>query len=53
MASLTATRSAPRAGLAFLTPEWLLAQATPEWAVTWYAPGRVEANQDVYLLLRR
>ena len=40
-------------GLAFLTPEWLLANATPEWSVGWHAPGRVEQNQDVYVLTRR
>jgi len=40
-------------GMAFLTPEWLLARATPSWAVAWHAPGRVEENQDVYVLVRR
>jgi SAM-dependent methyltransferase len=43
----------PEWGMAFLTPEWLLARSTPEWAVAWHAPGRVEENQDVYVLIRR
>ena len=43
----------PDWGTAFLTPEWLLAHATPDWEVAEYAPGRVEANQDLYVLRRR
>jgi SAM-dependent methyltransferase len=40
-------------GMAFLTTEWLLANATPEWSVLWFAPGRAERNQDALVLLRR
>ena len=43
----------PEWGTAFLTPEWLLAKATPSWGVTAFAPGRVEDNQDLYVLERR
>jgi SAM-dependent methyltransferase len=40
----------PDWGTAFLTPEWLLARATPEWSVRVFAPGRVEDNQDLFVL---
>ncbi|HEU0023162.1 MAG TPA: class I SAM-dependent methyltransferase [Thermoleophilaceae bacterium] len=43
----------PDWGIAFLTPEWLLANATPEWRVSVFHPGRVEGNQDLYVLERR
>jgi SAM-dependent methyltransferase len=43
----------PDWGIAFLTPEWLLARATPEWRVAVFHPGRVEGNQDLYVLERR
>jgi SAM-dependent methyltransferase len=43
----------PGWGTAFLSPEWLLARATPEWSVGLFAPGRVEENQDLYVLERR
>jgi SAM-dependent methyltransferase len=39
-------------GTAFLTPEWLLARLTPEWRAVLYRPGRVEGNQDLYVLER-
>jgi SAM-dependent methyltransferase len=39
-------------GTAFLTPEWLLTKLTPEWRVSFFRPGRVEANQDLYVLER-
>ena len=42
----------PDWGTAFLSPEWLLARATPEWRVGLFAPGRVEDNQDLYVLER-
>jgi hypothetical protein len=38
---------------AFLSAEWLLAKLTPDWVVTFFRPGRVEANQDLYVLERR
>jgi len=40
-------------GTAFLTPEWLLARIVPDWRLGAFAPGRVEANQDMYVLHRR
>jgi SAM-dependent methyltransferase len=43
----------PDWGTAFLSPEWLLAKLTPDWRVAFFRPGRVEANQDVYVLERR
>jgi SAM-dependent methyltransferase len=43
----------PDWGTAFLTPEWLLAHGTPDWELVEYAPGRVEGNQDLYVLRRR
>ena len=42
----------PDWGTAFLTPEWLLARITPDWRVALYRPGRVEDNQDLYVLER-
>jgi SAM-dependent methyltransferase len=42
----------PDWGTAFLTPEWLLARLTPEWRVLLFRPGRVELNQDLYVLER-
>jgi SAM-dependent methyltransferase len=42
----------PDWGTAFLSPEWLLARVTPEWRVELFAPGRVEDNQDLYVLER-
>ena len=40
----------PDWGTAFLTPEWLLTRTTPDWRVLLYRPGRVEDNQDLYVL---
>ena len=42
----------PDWGTAFLTPEWLLKTVTPHWKVVSFAPGRVEDNQDLYVLER-
>ena len=42
----------PDWGTAFLSAEWLLAKLTPNWLVRFFRPGRVEANQDVYVLER-
>jgi SAM-dependent methyltransferase len=42
----------PDWGTAFLSPEWLLARATPVWRVGYFGPGRVEDNQDLYVLER-
>jgi SAM-dependent methyltransferase len=43
----------PDWGTAFLTPEWLLAKLTPDWRLLLFRPGRVEANQDLYVLERK
>lgn len=40
-------------GTGFLTPEWLLTRAGERWQVGAFAPGRVEDNQDMYVLRRR
>jgi SAM-dependent methyltransferase len=42
----------PGWGTAFLSPEWLLARLCPHWRVLEFAPGRNQANQDVYVLER-
>ena len=43
----------PDWGTAFLSAEWLLAKLTPDWRVVLFRPGRVEDNQDLYVLERR
>ncbi len=43
----------PDWGTAFMTAEWLLDAVTPQWKVVATAPGRVEDNQDLYVLERR
>jgi SAM-dependent methyltransferase len=40
-------------GTAFISPEWLLARTTPGWEVVEFGAGRVEGNQDLYVLRRR
>ena len=42
----------PDWGTAFLSAEWLLAKLTPDWRVDLFRPGRVELNQDLYVLER-
>jgi SAM-dependent methyltransferase len=42
----------PDWGTAFLSAEWLLAKLTPEWRTLLFRPGRVELNQDLYVLER-
>ncbi|MGB2953036.1 MAG: glycosyltransferase [Gaiellaceae bacterium] len=42
----------PEWGMAFLTTEWLLARAAQGWRLAEFAPGRNEANQDVFVLER-
>jgi SAM-dependent methyltransferase len=42
----------PDWGTAFLSAEWLLAKLTPGWRVGLFRPGRVELNQDLYVLER-
>jgi SAM-dependent methyltransferase len=39
-------------GTAFLSPEWVLTKLCPRWRVLEFAPGRNQANQDVYVLQR-
>lgn len=43
----------PDWGTAFLSAEWLLTKLTPDWRVVLFRPGRVEDNQDLYVLERR
>jgi SAM-dependent methyltransferase len=43
----------PGWGTAFLSPEWALANTTRDWLVEAFVPGRVEDNQDLYVLRRR
>jgi SAM-dependent methyltransferase len=40
-------------GMAYMTPEWLVARTLPTWSLLLYAPGRLGVNQDVYLFERR
>ena len=42
----------PSWGTAFLSPEWMLTQLCPSWGVLYFAPGRNQLNQDVYVLER-
>jgi SAM-dependent methyltransferase len=42
----------PEWGTAFVSPEWVLAQLCPQWRVLEYAPGRIQDNQDIYVLQR-
>jgi SAM-dependent methyltransferase len=42
----------PGWGTAFLGPEWVLATLCPRWRVLEFAPGRLQGNQDVYVLER-
>jgi glycosyltransferase involved in cell wall biosynthesis/SAM-dependent methyltransferase len=42
----------PEWGTSFMTPEWLLRQATPAWAVERYEVGRNLGNQDLVVLRR-
>lgn len=42
----------PDWGTAFLSAEWLLANACPRWRLLEFAPGRNASNQDVYVLER-
>jgi SAM-dependent methyltransferase len=40
-------------GTAFLSPSWLLSRLGDEWELARFGPGKIEGNQDVYLLRRR
>jgi SAM-dependent methyltransferase len=42
----------PEWGTAFMTAEWLLSTVCPEWRIVGFAGGRVEANQDLFVLQR-
>jgi SAM-dependent methyltransferase len=42
----------PEWGTAFLSAEWLAAKLTPQWRIVLFRPGRVELNQDLYVLER-
>ncbi|MGH2945591.1 MAG: class I SAM-dependent methyltransferase [Solirubrobacteraceae bacterium] len=43
----------PGWGMAYMTPEWLVTRMLPTWSLLLYEPGRLDANQDVYLFERR
>jgi SAM-dependent methyltransferase len=43
----------PEWGMAYMTPEWLLSRVLPDWTALLYEPGRLGANQDVFVLERR
>jgi SAM-dependent methyltransferase len=40
-------------GTAFLSPDWLLALLGDSWELARFGPGKIEGNQDVYVLRRR
>lgn len=40
-------------GIAFFTPEWLLAHVSPDWALKLFRIGRASGNQDLFVLERR
>jgi SAM-dependent methyltransferase len=40
----------PDWGTAFMSPEWLLARTSGTWWVAVFHPGRVQDNQDLYVL---
>jgi len=40
-------------GMAYMTPEWLLARVLPDWTTLLYEPARLDANQDLYVIERR
>jgi SAM-dependent methyltransferase len=42
----------PDWGTAFLSAEWLASRLTPAWRISLFRPGRVELNQDLYVLQR-
>jgi SAM-dependent methyltransferase len=44
--------TSPEWGTAFLSTEWLAAKLTPQWRIALFRPGRVELNQDLYVLER-
>lgn len=39
-------------GTAFVSPEWVLSYLGGDWALAAFAPGRVESDQDMYVLTR-
>ncbi len=43
----------PGWGTTFVSSEWLLTQLAPRWMLLALAPGRLQENQDVYVLRRR
>ena len=40
-------------GTAFMSAEWLLPRVCPDWRLADLAPGRVQGNQDMFVLERR
>jgi hypothetical protein len=45
--------ASPDWGNAFCTSEWLLCATDAAWRLEHFAPGSVEADQDLYVLSRR
>jgi SAM-dependent methyltransferase len=42
----------PEWGMGYMTPEWLLPRVRAGWTPLLYEPGRLQANQDLYVLER-
>ena len=42
----------PEWGEAYMSPDWVRRQAEPGWRVVRHEPGRLEGNQDLYVLER-
>lgn len=43
----------PEWGQAYMTPEWLLPRVREHWSLLLHEPGRLQHNQDVYVLEKR
>jgi SAM-dependent methyltransferase len=43
----------PEWGMAYTSPDWLLRRALPDWRAALYEPGALEANQDLWVFIRR
>lgn len=42
----------PQWGMSFMTREWLEERLGPSWRVARYSPGRIDGNQDAWVLRR-
>lgn len=43
----------PEWGMGFMTADWLASRATPGWSLALLEPARIDANQDLVVLVRR